>query len=95
MPTVLAQKLIARSVLFRSIIVAISVEFDDEFRLNAREIGDETVDRMLATKFEALLAAVAQDFPQNAFVNCLGLAEFAGADGAFAAKLGLVLWHFF
>ncbi len=48
-----------------------AVEFDNEMRISAEEIDDETIKRKLPTKFPSAQAAIAQPEPQNPFGICL------------------------
>jgi hypothetical protein len=45
------------------LLVLAAIEFDDQFRLRAYEIGNETRDRHLSPEAESFESATAQVFP--------------------------------
>ncbi len=54
-----------------------AVEFDDNLKMQAAEVGDARTNRMLPAKFESIELLVAESFPEHPFSWCHCLSQRA------------------
>lgn len=74
-------------------IVNLAIHFNDETRFVRVEINDVTVNRHLASKLDAMQAAISQTLPKNRLCVGLILAQFATELKKIVGQLGVCV-HF-